>query len=466
MTAGPWLHRVQCALFVVATGTAYLVAASPPGTRGARYIGLYLVLTALMGGVWMTSRSAPAAEQRWTLAAGLLARVLLVAVPAFTSSDVVRYLWDGRAALAGIDPYRVVPNTAAPVLPAAWPMPLVHTNLPTIYPPGAIALFALCASFGSVWSPWLWKALVLSASIVTVVVTDRALGAARVRRHLPLVALSPLLILEGGVGAHLDVIAALSIAGAIILAQRKRAALTGVALGLGALVKFLPAVAAVPLAVALGRRDGARLVAGAAAVCAVGYAAAFLVGFHPLGSLLVFFRASRFGSPLAAAHAAMGESNITLMLSIAVAAISIGIIGLRSRHGRWPIHVQYALAIPLVLSPVVFPWYLSPLVPALALAPSAFAIAWMTVLPFSYEVIDRLDSLGVWQPAPWLPWIVGAAWSLGVAIDLVLCFSGSRPAAPAARTERLVRSRQPVTERLGGNFHPRSVVEGFIDERT
>jgi len=68
----------------------------------------------------------------------------------------------------------------------------------------------------------------------------------------------------------------------------------------------------------------------------------------------------------------------------------------------------------------VFPWYLAAIIPALALSPSAFLLAWVTVPPVSYEVIDRVDLLGVWQPAAWPVWVVGLAWVVGLSADLVL----------------------------------------------
>jgi hypothetical protein len=414
-------------LFVAAAEAAYWVAASPAGTRGTRYIVLHLVLTLLMLGVWATTRAHPR-EQRWTFVAGILARMLLVGVPMFTSSDVVRYLWDGRVALAGLDPYRTTPAAAAALIPAAWPRPAIHTTLATLYPPGALALFAFCAGFGPVWSLWVWKAVVLCASLLTLVLTATALQHAGLQRHLPLVALSPLLVLEGGVGAHVDILAALSIAGALVLVQRERAALTGMMLGVGALVKLLPAVAVVPLAAALGWRRALHLVAGAGAVVTLGYAGAVALGLWPIGSIFVFFRDWRFASPIGALQAALGGWHIVSLLSGGAAAAALVSIALRCRDGRWAPRLPYALALPLLASPVVFPWYLIPLVPALALAPSAFLIAWVSVLPLSYEV---LDGSGMWEPAAWVPWVVAAGWCVGGAIDRLVRSVRARSGASA-----------------------------------
>ena len=111
---------------------------------------------------------------------------------------------------------------------------------------------------------------------------------------------------------------------------------------------------------------------------------------------------------------------------VAVTAWSAGAVGMRR-----------ALAIPLLISPVVFPWYLVPLVPLIALRPSGFWIAWATAVPLTYEVIDRFDSVGTWQPASWQLWIIGASCCLGLAVDVV-----RRAQSPLLQSAmRLVRRR-------------------------
>jgi hypothetical protein len=110
MTAHERAHRFLCGLFVATTGLIYLAAASPAETRGLRYVYVHTALSALMMFVLGTSRDASAADRRWTLASGILARLILIACPAFTSVDVIRYLWDGHAILSGLDPYRLAPD--------------------------------------------------------------------------------------------------------------------------------------------------------------------------------------------------------------------------------------------------------------------------------------------------------------------------------------------------------------------
>ena len=73
---------------------------------------------------------------------------MTLAAPPLLSTDMYRYVWDGRVQLAGINPYRYLP--VAPALEflrddAVYP----HINRAdyahTIYPPAAQMIFALAA---------------------------------------------------------------------------------------------------------------------------------------------------------------------------------------------------------------------------------------------------------------------------------------------------------------------------------
>ncbi len=423
----PRVHRLLCVLFVLATAGAYGVAAGPVDARGRGYVALHLLLCALMLGTWATSRAAGRAEHRWTIAAGALARLVLIAVPPFTSRDVERYLWDGRVAFAGLDPYRLSPDAPAlESLRIAWPYPVPVEFLPTLYPPGALALFALAASTGLAWAFWTWKLIVTLASLATLWLVARLARDRGRERHLPLVALSPLLVLEAGVGAHVDTVAALGVAAALGSARGVRAS---VALAGGALAKLLPAAALLPLAARRGARDRSRLLAGAGAILALGYGVALAAGFRPVGSLTTFLSGARFGSPLFAALAGTLGTAAAWPFAAVALLVALAQSVRRARRGDWRSGVGWALAAPLIASPVVYPWYLMPLGPLLVLVPSFFLLGWVVALPLTYEVIDR----PVWDPAAWPLAAVAAAWVVGAALDVASWRRSAGVARPAAR---------------------------------
>jgi Glycosyltransferase family 87 len=454
------LHRALGALWVVAAAGVWVVAALPATGRAAAYVGLHAALSALMLAVWATARGAGPGAWRWTLACGIAARLAVAGVPSFTSHDVQRYLWDGGVLLAGHDPWRLAPDAPAlAALRARWPTPAEFAAWPTLYPPGALLLFALAAVAGPARGALVWKAIAAAASLATLVAAA-ALGRARgAERHLALVALSPLLVLEAGVGGHVDTLAALGVAGALVLAERRRVAGAGAALGAGALAKLLPAVALVPLAAACDRRRALLCAGTGAGVVAAGYAVALAAGLHPLGSLPDFLAGWRFGSPLFSALATvLGGGAAAAAAAVALAAAGLAVAVRVARAGRAVAGVQVALASVLVASPVVFPWYLAVLVPGLVAVPSAFVVAWVTAAPITYEVLDRVARTGAWTPAAWPLWTIAAAWVVGLAIDL--CYTGacasasSLPSSPATRRTTPPGPRTPDRPRSRASRPP------------
>jgi len=431
------VHRVACGAFVVLCALVYGAAALPAGGRAAGYLIVHLLLTAAMLLAW---RSAEPRRVGWIIACGVVARLVLLAVPTFTTVDVGRYLWDGKLALLGIDPYRtapIVPELA--LLRAEWLPRGVHLDLPTIYPPAALGLFALAALGGDPATAWLlWKVFVTAASLGTLWVSVRLLAAAGAERHLALVALSPLLVLEGGVGAHVDAFATLAIAGALLLLVRGREVSAGAVIGLGAAVKILPGLAMVPV---LARRgSGWRAAIGCGAVVATVYAASLGLGLLPIGSLAVPFRSWSFGSPVwTTLEVVLGRAQASLV-SVGGVALLLGVSVVLARSGRWVRGVQVALAAPLVFSPVVHPWYLTPLVPAVALAPSGVFVVWLSLAPLTYEVLVQAERRGVWEPASWPLWAIAAGTAIALAAD---CAATSR--ANARRPSRLLPASLMVT---------------------
>lgn len=405
-----WMGLLHMLLAV----SVYGVATMDPQVRGTAYIVLHgmLCLTMVLawwgGAQWMTVI--------W--GAALASRVILVGVEPFTTHDVDRYLWDGAVLLEGLDPYQIRP--ADPVvasLRAHWPSPPEHADYPTLYPPLAVALFAGCAAAGPAWGLWLWKALVAIASMALLVPVWNALRHLRAERHFSLVALNPLLVLEGGVGAHVDILVAWAIAVALLAGLRRQGLRMGWAVAAAGLLKL----AGVAVLLAMTRRGswGFRLRIGMAWLLGLGlgYGGAFSLGLRPLGSLPVFLEVWRFGSPLFWALEELFEENA---LAVAGALVGLGALGVAVRSHRDALGVSavFALALPWLFSPVVFPWYLASLVPPMTLAPAAWAWGWLVAAPLTYEVVNVFESTGLWQPARWpvavitLGWLGGAAWDL------------------------------------------------------
>src|SRR5262245_42611126 len=139
-----WPHMRLAAL---GFGLVGVTAAGP--TLHLAYGGWALMLVFGIGaaGAILASRM-ESADERGALIVILVAavarRLALVCVEPYLSTDIYRYVWDGRVQAAGINPYRYVPS--APEL-AHLRDAVIYPNINragyavTIYPPMAQAIF-------------------------------------------------------------------------------------------------------------------------------------------------------------------------------------------------------------------------------------------------------------------------------------------------------------------------------------
>jgi len=387
---------------------------------GTGYIGLYALMTILSLYVWRQQ----ILSSKHCLYLGVVLCLCLFPLSPLTSNDAERYLWDGAVFLNGLDPYVTAPNdSSVTALRAIWPTPPEHAAYATLYPPGALSLIALFALAGPVFGFWIWKLMISVVAIVSLIMGYDLLKRQNKLINFCLIGLSPLLLFEMGAGAHLDVFCVLGIVGALWCVQRDKIITAGVIIGLTATIKFLPAVIAGPLLFYLKPKDVLKLFLGASLTWAGIYALMFGLGYKPLGLLPTFFEKWRGGAPfypmLEAAGQRAGLSNSQFLFLLGGLAITgFGISAWQARKGAIHVAIITAMAVPLCLSPILFPWYLMALVPLLALRPNMTLILALTLAPLSYSVLNKWLSLGVWEPALWPSLVLAAGICVGLFMDL------------------------------------------------
>ena len=76
----------------------------------------------------------------------MLLRLPLLPLPPTLSDDVLRYLWDGKVAAAGLNPYALPPaaDKLTPLRDEIWRR-IPHTQVPTVYPPLSVAAFSIAS---------------------------------------------------------------------------------------------------------------------------------------------------------------------------------------------------------------------------------------------------------------------------------------------------------------------------------
>ena len=318
------------------------------------------------------------------LGAAVAMRALTLAAPPLLSSDVYRYVWDGRVQLAGINPYRYLPVADELAFlrdEAVYP----HINraeyAPTIYPPAAQAIFALAAAvmpgvFGMKLMMAGFDALAIGALYWLLRIAGRDPA------ELLIYAWLPLPVWEFAGNAHIDAAAAGLLAVALLIAMRGRAVWIGVVLAAATLTKFLPA-AVFP---AFWRPRDWRLPVAFVATLVAFYLPYSAVGWRVLGFLSGYASEEGMDSGHGVFLLQLLGRAVTLpgwvwAVYVVVALSVIGLLGARFAFGgplpmapgaRVAVQSRQAVilgaAVLVAVSPH-YPWYFGWLAPLACLAP-------------------------------------------------------------------------------------------------
>lgn len=217
------------------------------------------------------------------LACALVMRCLLIATPPFLSSDIYRYVWDGRVQNAGINPYRYMP--ADPQLAflrddQVYPHINRASTATTIYPPMAQAIFlAMDRLSGSVTG--MKVAMTAFEALAIAIVLHLLARVGLPRERVLIFAWNPVAVWEIAGNGHVDGAAIGFIALALLACAHRRPALTGAALACATLVKLLP----ICLFPALWRRWDLRMPVTLTAILVLAYLPYLGVGAGVLGYL-------------------------------------------------------------------------------------------------------------------------------------------------------------------------------------
>ena len=350
-------------------------------------------------------------------AVAIAARVLLLVPPAPLSDDLYRYLWDGRVASSGINPYRYAPS--APELvhlrDSNWRL-INHPDIPTIYPPLAQQSFRLMDQMGTTARGARAIAAALDAGVMGIfaaIFIRRGKSAALALVH----GWCPLAILESSGGGHIDSLGILFMAMACLAADHVRRThssrrwpfLAGLFLSASAMVKLVP-IALAPAFLARRRvKWGALFVLGGLVPLLL-FLPYLDAGPHLLDGLSAYAHNWHFNdltfTPLVRAGVDPLDARRVLAAAFALTALVIPWLtrDLLSANGL----IFFAF---LALSPTAHPWYALWLVPFLAVLPALFRPAALTLaafLPLSYVVPWWQARSGIAEEPGWnrlLVWV-------------------------------------------------------------
>jgi hypothetical protein len=212
-------------------------------TRQAdRYISLFTIaFLAYIGALWLLRRVY--IPVGLIIGIALLLRIPLWATEPTLSSDVWRYLWDGRLVAQGVSPYaeRVDSPTLAEFRTELHPK-IDHQWMASPYPPMAQAVFGLTYAL---WpeSPRAMQIAFTFFDLATIYLLALLLQSFnKPPQWAVFYAWHPLLVVESAHGAHVDSLMTCLILATIWATQHKRAYQAAFWLALATLTKFIPAL--------------------------------------------------------------------------------------------------------------------------------------------------------------------------------------------------------------------------------
>lgn len=306
-----------------------------------------------------------------TVIGGLLA--LYALVPPAHGHDLFSYVAYARmGALHGVNPYLHGPAAMGPD-PVSRYYAAGFRRLPSKYGPlFTLATYAAVplGVMGAAWALKLATALAAGGVLVLVAATARRLGEDRASA-VRFVGLNPLLLAYAVGKSHNDVLmAAALVAGVALLAAGRDG--PGAAFGVLAAAIKPPGALAVPFLV-LGARSRRRALAGAAAATATTLAVTAAVFGVPLRLAHTLAAhedtAGRHSvAGLAGLHVTAGGRAALLLVFVAAYAALLALAW--RRRLAVATAAGWAMVAVLLLSTVVFEWYLAWLVPLAALSPS------------------------------------------------------------------------------------------------
>ncbi len=323
------------------------------------------------------------------LLAAVLFRLTLLDLPPSLSDDLYRYQWEGQLQLSGGNPYLVAPEAQRRLSGAGYT---------SVYGPLTELLFRLTAHADGVMAFKLLSLFFDLGSLLLLLLLLRA-GSLPAERVL-IYAWCPLVIVEFAGSGHNDSITVFGILLACWLVVRNHAVLSALPLAAAVLTKWFPAL----LLPVFFRRAGWRGLGAFVATVAIGLLPYLDAGRNLVAGVRSYAESWRNNASLF--DSLRGATGSDTAAAFMAALLLVGLAVYLAAKRAEPLRSAYILITALLfLSPSVFPWYLTWLVPFLCFFPNTGLLLWTATIFLSYHVLIGYRALGTWQYDPTLVWL-------------------------------------------------------------
>jgi hypothetical protein len=396
--------------------------------------------------VWVRQFMSGADENRWKLSTasvlligmifGVFFRVTLINTSPSLSEDIYRYVWDGKVAANGINPFGHPPESE--VLSSIrddviYPQ-INHKGISTVYPPVLQQIFLNIYKIKP--ELWAFKAAFVFFDLLTACIIIAILAHYNLPREQVLLYFwNPLLVVEIAGSGHAEPVGIFFLMLALLLAIKRKTLWGNVALVLSFLTKFL-AILFLP-ALALRKKENKYGLVVAfivlACVCYLPYSGAgsnLFSGLMTYGSKWEFngsifwaikaffqeFTPDRIVASTVIYPFGMSPDPETLMtrrvdfalyvtkLIVSLTFLRLLVVRLRRNQKEYESGgVQIfrdgltIIGIFILLNPTIHPWYICWILPFLAIVP---ALSWTLLsitIMLSYWILTGYAQTGIWE---------------------------------------------------------------------
>ncbi len=375
---------------------------------------------------------------------GILFRLTMLVSQPSLSDDVYRYLWDGRVAAHGINPYQYPPaaDELADLRDDQIYPRINHKEIPTVYPPVNQLFFAAIYKIHP--SVTALKAALVGFDLLTVAILLlmlRRLGI-NLRRGL-IYAWNPLVIIEFSGSGHIDILGIFFLSLSLWLFFRNKFHASNIALALSFLTKFFTVVIwPVLFLLKKNRKEVAIIFSLLVVMLYLPYVDA---GGGLFSGLLTYSEKWQFNDSIFALifekiKPMLPESLIYLLmllpygyypdattlhtrgidLALNISKIIVGLIfsgvffyfvkrlqtDLQREGQPWIAKLGLILMGSFfLLSPTLQPWYLCWLLPFLVISPNRAWLLLTGLIGFSYWTLIEYAKSGIWQEPLWVKFV-------------------------------------------------------------
>ena len=340
--------------------------------------------------------------------AGIAFRLTVVGMDPTLSDDLNRYRWQGKLQAAGGDPYQATPQDPRwESLRDATYARVNRKDLPSVYGPVLEHLYAGYYRLAA----WLETDELRQVRLFKLPFALMELGVALAlvrllevmglpRQWLLIYLWSPLMVVEFWSQGHNDPLAILFLLPALTAALRNRWSWAFAWLALATLTKFWPAILW-PFFL-LGRERDRWIFRWKPALISIPIAVAvswpYLDGIWSAQELLRGFLGGwRNNDSLYGLLYTIAGEDFERGTALAGGLLVAGLAALWWQRMPLVESALWSVVLLLLLSANCFPWYLSWLLPFLAIYPNAALLLWTALVTLSYHVVIGYGALGVWQ---------------------------------------------------------------------